>query len=95
MEDGESKDISLHDGSRLSLKKLNRDYDPKDKQRAVQLLQEAQKTQTLVTGLLYFQPDVPDLGTRLNLGDTPLHALTEKELVPGAEPLRKINNSFK
>ena len=41
IEEGEVREVDLHDGSRIVLKKLGRDYDPTDKMRAIQTLHEA------------------------------------------------------
>lgn len=92
---GETKTIELHDGSHLTLKKLNEEYDPSDKLKAMQMLQESRTTQQLLTGLLFYHPDQSDLNSLLNLCDTPLCQLTEKELDPGPESLKKIIASMR
>jgi 2-oxoglutarate/2-oxoacid ferredoxin oxidoreductase subunit beta len=95
MAEGESRDIELHDGSHLSLKKLHREYDPTNKIEALKALEESKKTQTLLTGLVYYQPEAKDLNTLLNITNTPLCQLTEKDLIPPMEALKKINASLK
>ena len=45
----------------------------------------------IVTGLLYVDPNPRDLHGHLNTSDTPLNALQEAALVPGASVLGKIN----
>ncbi|MBI4405012.1 MAG: 2-oxoacid:ferredoxin oxidoreductase subunit beta [Deltaproteobacteria bacterium] len=95
MKEGEVRDIELHDGSHLTLKKLDREYDPSSKMGAFHAIEEARKSHTLLTGLLYINPLQKDLDSILNLTDTPLISLGENELVPGAEVLKKINQSLK
>jgi 2-oxoglutarate ferredoxin oxidoreductase subunit beta len=95
IKEGEAKEIELHDGSHLVIKKLAKDYDPSNKLGAMLALHEARQSQTLLTGLLYYHPEHKDLNTLMTLTDTPLYQLTEKDLIPGPEPLKKINQSFK
>ena len=47
------------------------------------------------TGLLYVDPDAADLHEALNTSLTPLNALDERELCPGAAVLDKINASLR
>lgn len=95
LKDGEVKDVELHDGSHLTLKKLAKEYDFTNKIQALTTIEEARKSQTLVTGLLYYQAGQKDLNTLLNLCDTPLCQLTEKDLIPGPEVLKKFNASMR
>ncbi len=90
MKEGETRDIELHDGSHLRIKKLNNDYDPTNKEAAIQAIHAARAKQELVTGLLYYNANQPDLNSLLNLCDTPLGQLKEKDLDPGPEALKKI-----
>ena len=39
--EGEDKEVTLHDGSTVMLKKLERDYDPTDRAEAMRMLEEA------------------------------------------------------
>ena len=95
LKEGEIKDIELHDGSHLTLKKLNSEYDPSDKIKVLTILEEAKHKQTLLTGLLFYKADQPDFNAVNNLSDTPLCKLTEKEMDPGPEPLKKINAAMR
>jgi 2-oxoglutarate ferredoxin oxidoreductase subunit beta len=49
----------------------------------------------IVTGLLFVDPEPEDLHTHLNTVDTPLNALGEKDLCPGAAVLEKINANLR
>lgn len=95
IKDGETKDIELHDGSHLSLKKLGSDYDPTNQIGAMIALHEARAKQELTTGLLYYKKDHPDLNTLLNMVDVPLTQLKEKDLDPGPDALKKIMNGMR
>jgi 2-oxoglutarate ferredoxin oxidoreductase subunit beta len=95
LKDGERQEIELHDGSRLMLRKLDRDYDPTNKIAAMAAIHEAREKQELITGLLYFNDKGTDLNTLINTVDVPLWSLGEKDLDPGAEVLKKLNASFR
>jgi len=88
-------DLSLHDGSILSLEKLAEDYDPRDKITAIRMIQEAQRDGKVLTGLLYADPDAIDLKEILNVTDRPLNSLSEEDLCPGNKILDSINGSLK
>jgi|TARA_B110000914_G_C15517610_1_gene474680 2-oxoglutarate ferredoxin oxidoreductase subunit beta len=88
-------DLSLHDGSILSLEKLAEDYDPRDKITAIRMIQEAERDGKVLTGLLYADPDALDLKEILNVTDRPLNSLLEEDLCPGNKILDSINGSLK
>ena len=81
----------MHDGSTIVLKKLDKDYDPTDRWQALHILEEAQRNNWLVTGLIFIDTDNPSLVDLYNLVETPLNRLTETELRPARETLDHIN----
>ena len=94
-EEGSIKEVEMHDGSHLYIKKLERDYDPTNKTQAINLLHEAQEEGLMLTGLLYVDTEQPTTFELHNLCETPLNRLTEKDLRPSKQKLVEINNSFK
>ncbi|WP_297696816.1 2-oxoacid:ferredoxin oxidoreductase subunit beta [Phenylobacterium sp.] len=92
---GETVQVAQHDGSVLSLHKLAELYDPSDRAAALGFLQAKQALGEIVTGLLYIDPSAGDLHEALNTVETPLNALAEPELVPGAAALEAINASLR
>ncbi len=94
-EEGDKKEIVLHDGSKIVLKKLNRDFDPTNKKEAFEAIERAKQEGIILTGLLYINPTKKDLTTTLSLSETPLYALNAEDLRPSKETLRKILNEFK
>jgi 2-oxoglutarate ferredoxin oxidoreductase subunit beta len=90
--EGTVREVSLHDGSTVVLKKLEKDYDPTNRAMVIQMLEEAQGKNWLVTGLIYIDTSKPALTEMYNLVDTPLNRLTEAELRPAAPTLDKINS---
>ena len=48
--------MTLHDGSRLVIRKLGRDHDPTNRLNAIRLLSESQEQKEVLTGILYAAP---------------------------------------
>ena len=90
-EEGDIREVTMHDGSTIILKKLEKDYDPTSRANAFQTLEEAEKNNWLLTGLIYIDTSKPTLTDIYNLVDTPLNRLTEPDLRPAKETIDKIN----
>lgn len=93
-EEGTTRDVTLHDGSTVVLKKLDREYDPSNKVEALRTLEEASQNNWLVTGLIYINPDEPSMFDMYNLPDTPLNRMKERQIRPDRDSLKKINASL-
>ncbi|MDQ3856758.1 MAG: 2-oxoacid:ferredoxin oxidoreductase subunit beta [Chloroflexota bacterium] len=93
-EPGRVREVQMHDGSLIYLHKLDEDYDPTDRVRALQLLYAAQSRQEFVTGLIYFDQGNPDLPTVQGIPDTPLAHLEETALRPSREQLEALMASL-
>jgi 2-oxoglutarate ferredoxin oxidoreductase subunit beta len=91
---GETKEVTLHDGSIVMLKKLEQDYDPTDKWQALHMLEEAEKHNWLITGLIYVDPDQPSLYDYMNLMDEPLNRTPSNQLRPSPETLTQLNEDM-
>ena len=92
MKEGEIREVSMHDGSIIILKNLEKDYNPTDRFEAIRTLAEAQANNWLATGLIYIETDKPSLTDMSNLVDTPLNRLGEADLRPAREMIDKIND---
>jgi 2-oxoglutarate ferredoxin oxidoreductase subunit beta len=90
-EPGTVREVEMHDGSTVVLKKLEHDYDPTDRWQAIKILEDAQLNNWLVTGLIYVETGTPALYEKYNLVATPLNRLTEKDLRPAPETIKQIN----
>ncbi len=93
--EGELLEVAQHDGSLLRLRKLDAEYDPRDRIHAMNLLQQRQAQGEVVTGLLYIDPDANDLHEHINTIAGPLNGLGVAELSPGAAMLEKINAALR
>jgi 2-oxoglutarate ferredoxin oxidoreductase subunit beta len=79
--------VSMHDGSKLYLKKVAEDYNPTDKLSAMRLLHETAHRGEFATGVLYIEPDKDDLLAQLNIVDEPLATLPLDRIRPGRDVL--------
>lgn len=90
-ETGEIIEVTLHDGSSVILKKLEQDYDPTNRAEAMRILEEANRKNWLITGLIYIDTSQKSLTELYNLTDTPLNRLPENRLRPGPETMARVN----
>jgi len=93
--EGEYQEIQLFDGSTLRLETVGSDHDPSDVVSALRAVHEAEQADRHVTGLLYYDSDVPTATDALGLTDTPLIALPEDQLRPSKESLELLNAGFR
>ncbi len=87
---GTTQEIALHDGSRLLLKKLAKDYDPTNKAEALRVLTESHDQGEVVTGLFYVDTKRPSFLDLLNLVDEPLATLPESRVRPPKSALDEV-----
>jgi 2-oxoglutarate ferredoxin oxidoreductase subunit beta len=57
--EGEVRDVQMHDGSHLRIRKLERDFDPTDRLKALQALEESEAKGEVLTGVLYLNTNKP------------------------------------
>jgi 2-oxoglutarate/2-oxoacid ferredoxin oxidoreductase subunit beta len=88
--EGEVMDVQMHDGSRLRIKKLHRDYNPTDRLGALSALEEAEARNEVLTGVLYVNTEKPTFIDLLNLNDAPLATLPESKVRPGKAALDEV-----
>ena len=92
---GTTREVELHDGSKLYLKKVAEDYDPTDKFTAMRLIHETARRGEFATGILYVEPDKDDFVTLLDLVDEPLASLPLEKVRPGPEALEEVMESLR
>jgi 2-oxoglutarate ferredoxin oxidoreductase subunit beta len=83
------------DGTVLRLRRLKPDYEPTDRAAALHQVMAQQAKGEMLTGLLYIDGDAADLHASLNTVATPLNALHDADLCPGARMLDKLNASLR
>jgi 2-oxoglutarate ferredoxin oxidoreductase subunit beta len=93
--EGETREVAMHDGSRLVLHKLERDYDPSSRWHAMERLHEAGERDEVLTGLLFHDAERKNLTDVLNLVDEPLATLGEERTRPSRAALEEIIEEFR
>jgi 2-oxoglutarate ferredoxin oxidoreductase subunit beta len=88
--EGEVRDVQLHDGSHLRIRKLNRDYDPTQKLAALAAIEDAEKKGEVLTGVLYVNTEKPNFLEMLHLTEEPLATLPEAKVRPPKQALDEI-----
>ncbi len=94
-EPGSVRNVMLHDGSWVRLRKLAEDYDPADRDRAYAYIRERAREGEVLTGLLYLQPDSSDVHEQNNIVSRPLTQLPYEDLCPGNAELQKLQARFR
>ena len=92
---GTTKEVELHDGSKLYLKKVAEDYNPTDRLAAMRLLHETALRGEFATGIIYIEPDKDDFTSLLNMVEEPLAFLPADRVRPGPEALEEIMDSLR
>jgi 2-oxoglutarate ferredoxin oxidoreductase subunit beta len=92
---GTTTAVTLHNGSKLYLTKIDEDYNPTDRVRALNLLHETARRGEYATGILYVEPDKQDFLELLGLVDEPLASLDESRTRPPKRALDEIMESFR
>ena len=94
-ERGTTKEVTMHDGSVIVFKKLERNYDPTNRTKAIHMLEEAIRRNWLITGLIYVNPDALNIFDYYSIGETPLNRQAPESLRPNQKSLDLINLSFR
>jgi 2-oxoglutarate ferredoxin oxidoreductase subunit beta len=89
-EPGTVREVEMHDGSRIVLRKLEEDYDPADDVMALQRLHRATRDGQMLTGIVHLRPQKKSFIELLNVIDQPLATLPQEKVRPPKEKLEKI-----
>ncbi|HWZ31567.1 MAG TPA: 2-oxoacid:ferredoxin oxidoreductase subunit beta [Bryobacteraceae bacterium] len=87
--------VPMHDGSVVRFKGVPPDYDPRDRRKVYDYLQEHHGKGEVVTGLLYLDESVPDMH---ELNKTPAVSLSKipyEKLCPGSAALDALQEEFR
>ncbi len=94
-EPGSGIEITLHDGSKMHLSKLEEDYDPTHRIAALTRLAEARENNEVLTGLFYMNPEQPSFTDLLNLVNQPLGTLPQDVTRPAKSVLDEVMNEYR
>lgn len=95
---GSSTTVQLHNGDSVQLQKMADgpdSHDLTDRSEAIKAVLNSKAEGKLLTGLIYIDPDTPDLHEMLNSSDKPLNQMDMQELCPGTDELEAINQGFR
>ena len=93
--EGEAHDVTMHDGSRVRLRKVTGTYDPTDRDAVYTYIRQRQAAGEVPTGLLYVSADSADMHEIEKTVEKPLVALSYAELCPGSVALETIMEDFR
>jgi 2-oxoglutarate ferredoxin oxidoreductase subunit beta len=93
-DEGTTTEVEIHDGSKMVLRKLDKNHDPYNKSNSLSILNNHQSDGSVVTGLIYLDKNEMDLHDTINTNHKPLNILSEKELCPGSSGLDFVNKNF-
>ncbi|MDR3764648.1 MAG: 2-oxoacid:ferredoxin oxidoreductase subunit beta [Acidobacteriota bacterium] len=94
-DEGTSTEVTLHDGSKMQLVKLEEDYDPTNRIAAITRLAEARERNEVLTGLFYLNAAQPSFTDSMGLCDAPLSSLPESVTRPGKQVLEAIMEEYR
>jgi 2-oxoglutarate ferredoxin oxidoreductase subunit beta len=94
-EEGSGVDISLHDGSKMHLSKLEEDFNPTNRIDALKRLAEARENNEVLTGLFYLNAGQPSFTDMLNLVDRPIGTLPQEVTRPAKSVLDAIMEEYR
>ena len=92
---GETVPVTMHDGSRILLRKIDHDYNPTDRGAALQRIRERLRAQEYLTGLLHISTNQPEFHELNATPDEALNAIPYDRLNPGAAALAKTLARFR
>ena len=93
--EGEAMPIEMHDGSRIVLRKVDKDYDLTSRSSAFKYLHERFHAGEITTGLLYLDESRAEMHELMGNIDSPLSQLPLDELHPGGKELEKLQNRYR
>src|SRR5580693_2487848 len=87
--------VAMHDGSVVRFKGVPPDYDPTDRRKVFDYLQEHHGKGEVVTGLLYVDESVPDVHELNGTSDVALSKLPYEKLCPGSAALAELQEEYR
>ena len=92
---GASMDVEMPNGGTIKIRKLERDFGPRDKVAALKLLRECHVKKEFLTGLLYVNPQAENFLDLLDLGPAALATLPQAKVRPSKAVLDQINDELR
>jgi len=93
--EGDVTTVTMHDGSRVRLRKVSADYDLHDRDAAYAELRTSAVQGEVLTGILHVATEAPDMHQLEHTPETALTALPFEVLCPGAVELDHLMERFR
>jgi 2-oxoglutarate/2-oxoacid ferredoxin oxidoreductase subunit beta len=93
--EGEAMPVTMHDGSRILLRKLDPAYDPTHRGKAFNYIRDKQLQGEYVTGLIYIDEHSPEFHSVNATTSVPLNQLPYAKLTPGNASMSKILSRYR
>jgi 2-oxoglutarate ferredoxin oxidoreductase subunit beta len=87
--------VTLHDGSRVVLRKLDESYDPTNRGKALEYIRAKLRDGEHVTGLIYINEQSVDMHEMNHTAKMPLNVIPHEKLNPGTKGLEKIMSRYR
>jgi 2-oxoglutarate ferredoxin oxidoreductase subunit beta len=87
--------VTMHDGSMVRFKGVPPNYDPTDRGKVMDYLEEHHGKGEVVTGLLYLDESVPDMHEMSKTSDIALTKIPYQKLCPGSAALNRLQEDFR
>jgi 2-oxoglutarate ferredoxin oxidoreductase subunit beta len=87
LEAGGATEVTLPDGSRLTFRAIDKDFDPTDRFAAMKAVHEAHAKGEFLTGILHIQTGKPILHDYTHTVEEPLATIAQAKVKPGREVL--------
>jgi len=94
-EPGGLETITMHDGSRIRLRRVTEDYDPSDRAAAFAHVEACSRSGEIPTGLLYMNSEVDEMHALAGTTEESLASLDYARLNPGPEALAKLQQRWR
>ena len=88
--EGEVLPVTMHDGTKIRLRKVDREYNPVDRPAAYEHIQRKLAEREFLTGLLYVEQAETDFHDLNDTPGAPLNSVPYEKLTPGSQGLQKI-----
>ena len=95
VEPGEYRQVTMHDGSRIGLRRVDDTYDPTDRIAAISYIEKHRSEGAVVTGLLYVEESSDDMHSTLGSSERAMSEIPYDQLNPGAEALKRIQSRWR
>jgi 2-oxoglutarate ferredoxin oxidoreductase subunit beta len=92
---GSVRDVRMHDGSTVRLRKIDDDFEHGDRDAVYAYIRERQRAGEVPTGLLYMEPGAPGMHDMEGTIERPLTSLDYTTLCPGSVALDALMEEFR